>query len=159
MKNLKIWYTPYLKDDPTAFLSGFLRVTHWGRVSLYTTLATIGPTPKPWSTAAGTALPLEVNDHQQKLCWLTIRCKSSRLTSAPLIPDSTVFCVYIGGFPGQDSDKPGTSLVDIQCALDNVGASELVIDLIVSTKNDRIFEESILMGIALLRGGNTQIQV
>uniref|UniRef100_A0A673MZI1 Inositol 1,4,5-trisphosphate receptor n=1 Tax=Sinocyclocheilus rhinocerous TaxID=307959 RepID=A0A673MZI1_9TELE len=57
-----------------------------------------------------------------------------------------------------DSDKPGTSITDIQCALDNVGASELVIDLIVSTKNDRIFEESILLGIALLRGGNTQIQ-
>uniref|UniRef100_A0A672P279 Inositol 1,4,5-trisphosphate receptor n=1 Tax=Sinocyclocheilus grahami TaxID=75366 RepID=A0A672P279_SINGR len=69
-----------------------------------------------------------------------------------------VLCVYIGGSPGQDSDKPGTSVVDIQCALDNVGASELVIDLIVSTKNDRIFEESILLGIALLRGGNTQIQ-
>uniref|UniRef100_A0A673N2D8 Inositol 1,4,5-trisphosphate receptor n=1 Tax=Sinocyclocheilus rhinocerous TaxID=307959 RepID=A0A673N2D8_9TELE len=69
-------------------------------------------------------------------------------------------CVHmcIGGSPGQDSDKPGTSITDIQCALDNVGASELVIDLIVSTKNDRIFEESILLGIALLRGGNTQIQ-
>uniref|UniRef100_A0A671LDJ8 Inositol 1,4,5-trisphosphate receptor n=1 Tax=Sinocyclocheilus anshuiensis TaxID=1608454 RepID=A0A671LDJ8_9TELE len=63
-----------------------------------------------------------------------------------------------GGSPGQDSDKPGTSITDIQCALDNVGVSELVIDLIVSTKNDRIFEESILLGIALLRGGNTQIQ-
>uniref|UniRef100_A0A671RHD7 Inositol 1,4,5-trisphosphate receptor n=1 Tax=Sinocyclocheilus anshuiensis TaxID=1608454 RepID=A0A671RHD7_9TELE len=65
---------------------------------------------------------------------------------------------FMSGSPGQDSDKPGTSVVDIQCALDNVGASELVIDLIVSTKNDRIFEESILLGIALLRGGNTQIQ-
>ncbi|XP_073709761.1 inositol 1,4,5-trisphosphate-gated calcium channel ITPR2 [Misgurnus anguillicaudatus] len=63
-----------------------------------------------------------------------------------------------GGSPGQDSDKPGSSLVDIQCMLDSVGASELVIDLIVSTKNDRIFEESIQLGIALLRGGNTQIQ-
>ncbi|MEQ2180880.1 hypothetical protein GOODEAATRI_005855, partial [Goodea atripinnis] len=35
----------------------------------------------------------------------------------------------------------------------------LVIDLIVNTKNDRVFEESILLGIALLKGGNTQIQV
>uniref|UniRef100_A0AAQ4R0F6 Inositol 1,4,5-trisphosphate receptor n=1 Tax=Gasterosteus aculeatus aculeatus TaxID=481459 RepID=A0AAQ4R0F6_GASAC len=50
------------------------------------------------------------------------------------------------------------SLVEIQCLLDNVGASELVIDLIVNTKNDRVFEESILLGIALLQGGNTQIQ-
>lgn len=63
------------------------------------------------------------------------------------------------GLPGQDSDKPGTSMVDIQCLLDSVGATELVIDLIVSTKNDRVFEESILLGIALLWGGNTQIQV
>lgn len=58
-----------------------------------------------------------------------------------------------------DSDKPGSSIVEIQCLLDNVGASELVIDLIVNTKNDRVFEESILLGIALLQGGNTQIQV
>uniref|UniRef100_A0A8C7N7K2 Inositol 1,4,5-trisphosphate receptor n=1 Tax=Oncorhynchus kisutch TaxID=8019 RepID=A0A8C7N7K2_ONCKI len=50
------------------------------------------------------------------------------------------------------------SMVDIQCLLDSEGASELVIDLIVSTKNDRVFQESILLGNALLRGGNTQIQ-
>uniref|UniRef100_A0A673CXM9 Inositol 1,4,5-trisphosphate receptor n=1 Tax=Sphaeramia orbicularis TaxID=375764 RepID=A0A673CXM9_9TELE len=50
------------------------------------------------------------------------------------------------------------SIPEIQCLLDNVGASELVIDLIVNTKNDRVFEESILLGIALLQGGNTQIQ-
>ncbi|XP_042563423.1 inositol 1,4,5-trisphosphate receptor type 2 isoform X3 [Clupea harengus] len=63
-----------------------------------------------------------------------------------------------GGSPGEGHDKPGFSMVDIQWLLDNVGASELVIDLIVSTKNDRVFEESVLLGIALLRGGNTQIQ-
>lgn len=48
---------------------------------------------------------------------------------------------------------------DIQCLLDKEGASELVIDVIVSTKNDRIFSEGILLGIALLEGGNTQTQV
>lgn len=58
-----------------------------------------------------------------------------------------------------DSDKPSNSVMEIQYLLDNVGASELVIDLIVNTKNDRVFEESILLGIALLQGGNTQIQV
>lgn len=66
---------------------------------------------------------------------------------------------FAGGCPMLDSDKPGSSVVEIQCLLDNVGASELVIDLIVNTKNDRVFEESILLGIALLQGGNTQIQV
>ncbi|XP_055365370.1 inositol 1,4,5-trisphosphate receptor type 2 isoform X2 [Betta splendens] len=63
-----------------------------------------------------------------------------------------------GGSLMHDSDKPSSSMVEIQCLLDNVGASELVIDLIVNTKNDRVFEESILLGIALLQGGNTQIQ-
>ncbi|KAM9754184.1 inositol 1,4,5-trisphosphate-gated calcium channel ITPR2 isoform 2-T2 [Menidia menidia] len=63
-----------------------------------------------------------------------------------------------GGSAILDSDKPGSSMVEIQCLLDNVGASELVIDLIVNTKNDRVFEESILLGIALLQGGNTRIQ-
>ncbi|KAK2498653.1 hypothetical protein MC885_010406, partial [Smutsia gigantea] len=63
-----------------------------------------------------------------------------------------------GSFSGQDSDKMGTSMSDIQCLLDKEGASELVIDVIVSTKNDRIFSEGILLGIALLEGGNTQTQ-
>uniref|UniRef100_A0A673CNX3 Inositol 1,4,5-trisphosphate receptor n=1 Tax=Sphaeramia orbicularis TaxID=375764 RepID=A0A673CNX3_9TELE len=63
-----------------------------------------------------------------------------------------------GGSPMLDCDKEHYSIPEIQCLLDNVGASELVIDLIVNTKNDRVFEESILLGIALLQGGNTQIQ-
>lgn len=77
-----------------------------------------------------------------------------------------VHCIFImdvnisaGGSPMLESDKPGSSVVDIQCLLDNVGTTELVIDLIVNTKNDRVFEESILLGIALLQGGSTQIQV
>ncbi|KAM3832398.1 inositol 1,4,5-trisphosphate-gated calcium channel ITPR2 isoform 1-T1 [Vipera latastei] len=63
-----------------------------------------------------------------------------------------------GTFSGQDVDKSGASMHDIQCLLDKEGASELVTDVIVSTKNDRIFSEAILLGIALLEGGNTQIQ-
>uniref|UniRef100_A0A8C4MAG6 Inositol 1,4,5-trisphosphate receptor n=1 Tax=Equus asinus asinus TaxID=83772 RepID=A0A8C4MAG6_EQUAS len=64
----------------------------------------------------------------------------------------------VGSFSGQDSDKMGISMSDIQCLLDKEGASELVIDVIVNTKNDRIFSEGILLGIALLEGGNTQTQ-
>uniref|UniRef100_A0A8C0XDE8 Inositol 1,4,5-trisphosphate receptor n=1 Tax=Castor canadensis TaxID=51338 RepID=A0A8C0XDE8_CASCN len=63
-----------------------------------------------------------------------------------------------GSFSGQETDKLGISMSDIQCLLDKEGASELVIDVIVNTKNDRIFSESILLGIALLEGGNTQTQ-
>ncbi|KAF4022699.1 hypothetical protein G4228_014783 [Cervus hanglu yarkandensis] len=65
---------------------------------------------------------------------------------------------FKGSFSGQDSDKMGISMSDIQCLLDKEGASELVIDVIVNTKNDRIFSEGILLGIALLEGGNTQTQ-
>ncbi|XP_040291553.1 inositol 1,4,5-trisphosphate receptor type 2 isoform X2 [Bufo bufo] len=64
-----------------------------------------------------------------------------------------------GGYSTQENDrKIGASMTDIQCLLDKEGASELIIDVIVSTKNDRIFSEGILLGIALLEGGNTQIQ-
>lgn len=69
------------------------------------------------------------------------------------------FYIIAGGSPTVDADKPATSVSDIQCLLDNVGATEMVIELIVNTKNDRLFKESIELGIALLRGGNTQIQV
>uniref|UniRef100_A0A8C5JUY8 Inositol 1,4,5-trisphosphate receptor n=1 Tax=Junco hyemalis TaxID=40217 RepID=A0A8C5JUY8_JUNHY len=62
------------------------------------------------------------------------------------------------GFSGQDADKSGVTMFDIQCLLDKEGASELVIDVIVNTRNDRIFSEGILLGIALLEGGNTQTQ-
>uniref|UniRef100_A0A668A1T9 Inositol 1,4,5-trisphosphate receptor n=1 Tax=Myripristis murdjan TaxID=586833 RepID=A0A668A1T9_9TELE len=46
----------------------------------------------------------------------------------------------------------------IQCHLDKEGASDLVIDLIMNTTSDRVFQESILLAIALLEGGNTTIQ-
>ncbi|XP_042527306.1 inositol 1,4,5-trisphosphate receptor type 2 [Dipodomys spectabilis] len=63
-----------------------------------------------------------------------------------------------GSFSGPESEKTGVAMADIQCLLDKEGASELVIDVIVSTRNDRIFSEGILLGIALLEGGNTQTQ-
>uniref|UniRef100_A0A4W3JR24 Inositol 1,4,5-trisphosphate receptor n=1 Tax=Callorhinchus milii TaxID=7868 RepID=A0A4W3JR24_CALMI len=75
--------------------------------------------------------------------------------AAKLIPK--IFLFYTGASPS-DSDKSGITMYDIQCHLEREGASELVTDLITNTKNSRIFEESILLGIALLEGGNTQIQ-
>ncbi|TNN41329.1 Inositol 1,4,5-trisphosphate receptor type 1 [Liparis tanakae] len=50
------------------------------------------------------------------------------------------------------------SLAEVQCHLDREGASDLVIDLIMNATSDRIFQESILLAIALLEGGNTVIQ-
>ncbi|MFT7800745.1 inositol 1,4,5-trisphosphate receptor type 1 isoform X2 [Arapaima gigas] len=50
------------------------------------------------------------------------------------------------------------SLAEVQCHLDKEGASDLVIDLIMNAASDRVFQESILLAIALLEGGNTTIQ-
>uniref|UniRef100_A0A8C8EHB9 Inositol 1,4,5-trisphosphate receptor n=1 Tax=Oncorhynchus tshawytscha TaxID=74940 RepID=A0A8C8EHB9_ONCTS len=50
------------------------------------------------------------------------------------------------------------TLHEVQCRLDKEGASDLVIDLIMNATSDRIFQESILLAIALLEGGNTVIQ-
>ncbi|KFO23129.1 Inositol 1,4,5-trisphosphate receptor type 3 [Fukomys damarensis] len=45
-----------------------------------------------------------------------------------------------------------------RCRLDKEGATKLVCDLITSTKNEKIFQESIGLAIRLLDGGNTEIQ-
>ncbi|CAB1353943.1 unnamed protein product [Coregonus sp. 'balchen'] len=69
---------------------------------------------------------------------------------------------YYGNFhslggPGALS-RGEMSLAEVQCHLDKEGASDLVIDLIMNTTSDRVFQESILLAIALLEGGNTTIQ-
>nr|XP_014427115.1 inositol 1,4,5-trisphosphate receptor type 3 [Pelodiscus sinensis] len=57
---------------------------------------------------------------------------------------------------GQDQDW--SVIAAIQCRLDREGATKLVSDLIMNTKNEKIFQESILLAIRLLDGGNTEIQ-
>ncbi|KAG7278868.1 hypothetical protein CRUP_036382 [Coryphaenoides rupestris] len=61
------------------------------------------------------------------------------------------------GGPGA-LNRGDMSLAEVQCHLDKEGASDLVIDLIMNTTSDRVFQESILLAIALLEGGNTTIQ-
>ncbi|XP_063330316.1 inositol 1,4,5-trisphosphate receptor type 1 isoform X2 [Pelmatolapia mariae] len=64
-----------------------------------------------------------------------------------------------GGLGGHGGLSRGEmSLAEVQCHLDKEGASDLVIDLIMNTTSDRVFQESILLAIALLEGGNTTIQ-
>ncbi|XP_063153704.1 inositol 1,4,5-trisphosphate receptor type 3 [Candoia aspera] len=57
---------------------------------------------------------------------------------------------------GQDHDW--SVIAAIQCRLDREGATKLVSDLIMNTKNEKIFQESIRLAIRLLDGGNTEIQ-
>lgn len=72
--------------------------------------------------------------------------------SPPLRPPAA-----LGGVGGLSRGQ--MSLAEVQCHLDKEGASDLVIDLIMNTTSDRVFQESILLAIALLEGGNTTIQV
>uniref|UniRef100_A0A5F8GTT0 Inositol 1,4,5-trisphosphate receptor n=1 Tax=Monodelphis domestica TaxID=13616 RepID=A0A5F8GTT0_MONDO len=57
---------------------------------------------------------------------------------------------------GQQPDW--SHIAAIHCRLDKEGATKLVSDLIMSTKNEKIFQESIGLAIRLLDGGNTEIQ-
>ncbi|XP_043932426.1 inositol 1,4,5-trisphosphate receptor type 3 [Protopterus annectens] len=61
---------------------------------------------------------------------------------------------------GADTEKSTdwSRISAIQCRLDREGATKLVVDLIVSSKNDKIFFESISLAIRLLDKGNTEIQ-
>ncbi|XP_038676821.1 inositol 1,4,5-trisphosphate receptor type 3 isoform X2 [Scyliorhinus canicula] len=61
-------------------------------------------------------------------------------------------------FGDPDKCQDWNSIVPIQCRLDREGATKLVADLITSSKSDKIFQESVLLAIALLDGGNTEIQ-
>uniref|UniRef100_A0A673APG1 Inositol 1,4,5-trisphosphate receptor n=1 Tax=Sphaeramia orbicularis TaxID=375764 RepID=A0A673APG1_9TELE len=57
---------------------------------------------------------------------------------------------------GQERDW--AAVASIQCRLDREGGTKLFTDLVMSTKNDKIFQESIQLAICLLEGGNTEIQ-
>ncbi|KAJ8386368.1 hypothetical protein AAFF_G00170730 [Aldrovandia affinis] len=61
-----------------------------------------------------------------------------------------------GGGPEVERDWP--AVVAVQCRLDREGGTRLFTELIMSTKNDKIFQESIQLAICLLEGGNTEIQ-
>ncbi|XP_069046498.1 inositol 1,4,5-trisphosphate-gated calcium channel ITPR3 isoform X1 [Lepisosteus oculatus] len=59
---------------------------------------------------------------------------------------------------GLEVDRDWATVAAVQCRLDREGGTKLVTDLIMSSKNDKIFFESIQLAISLLEGGNTEIQ-
>lgn len=61
--------------------------------------------------------------------------------------------------PGAEQERDWAAVAAVQCRLDREGATKLFTDLVMSTKNDKIFQESIQLAICLLEGGNTEIQV
>nr|XP_045591972.1 inositol 1,4,5-trisphosphate receptor-like isoform X3 [Procambarus clarkii] len=55
--------------------------------------------------------------------------------------------------------RSGKSLAEVQCDLAKKGAAVLVVDLVMKSQNrHRIFVEAVELGIALLEGGNREIQ-
>ncbi|KAK6175051.1 hypothetical protein SNE40_013589 [Patella caerulea] len=65
----------------------------------------------------------------------------------------------IGSGPGSVVlSRAEMTLHDVQCHLDREGASDLVVDLIIRNTSNRIFLETVELGIALLEGGNSVIQ-
>ncbi|TWW56362.1 inositol 1,4,5-trisphosphate receptor type 3 isoform X1 [Takifugu flavidus] len=62
------------------------------------------------------------------------------------------------GAAGGEQDRDWAAVAAVQCRLDREGGTKLFTDLVMSTKNDKIFQESIQLAICLLEGGNTEIQ-
>lgn len=60
---------------------------------------------------------------------------------------------------GGEQERDWAAVATVQCRLDREGGTKLFTDLVMSTKNDKIFQESIQLAICLLEGGNTEIQV
>lgn len=60
---------------------------------------------------------------------------------------------------GAEQERDWAAVASVQCRLDREGGTKLFTDLVMSTKNDKIFQESIQLAICLLEGGNTEIQV
>ncbi|XP_051776949.1 inositol 1,4,5-trisphosphate receptor type 1-like isoform X1 [Erpetoichthys calabaricus] len=80
-------------------------------------------------------------------------------SNGPLSPGGAGKSSGAGSVGGSGTtNRSEMSLAEVQCHLDKEGASDLVIDLIMNAGSDRVFQESILLAIALLEGGNTAIQ-
>lgn len=60
--------------------------------------------------------------------------------------------------PFAEDDAIG-QLRSVQNELNEQGASDLVVELLISQSSSHILEESIHLAIALLEGGNSQVQV
>ncbi len=55
--------------------------------------------------------------------------------------------------------RSGLSLPELQCMLDENGATDLVIDLIIGEPSHSVFLDCLYLAIALLEGGNENVQV
>uniref|UniRef100_A0A4W3GI20 Inositol 1,4,5-trisphosphate receptor n=1 Tax=Callorhinchus milii TaxID=7868 RepID=A0A4W3GI20_CALMI len=93
---------------------------------------------------------------EEKLCIKVLRTLQQMLIKRESVGERTI----LFSSRAQDLDKvqDWSSITAVQWRMDREGATKLVADLITSSKNDKIFQESILLAIALLDGGNTENQ-
>ncbi|XP_078339538.1 inositol 1,4,5-trisphosphate-gated calcium channel ITPR1-like isoform X2 [Crassostrea virginica] len=66
-----------------------------------------------------------------------------------------------GGSRNVTLGRERKSLIEVQCTLEKEGAVDLIVDLIIrdtNNINNKVFQETVKLGIALLEGGNTEIQ-
>uniref|UniRef100_A0A5F8H1Z3 Inositol 1,4,5-trisphosphate receptor n=1 Tax=Monodelphis domestica TaxID=13616 RepID=A0A5F8H1Z3_MONDO len=89
----------------------------------------------------------DLMESEEKLCIKVLRTLQQMLLKKRKYGDRDI---------GVDQDW--SHIAAIHCRLDKEGATKLVSDLIMSTKNEKIFQESIGLAIRLLDGGNTEIQ-
>ncbi|KXJ16906.1 Inositol 1,4,5-trisphosphate receptor type 1 [Exaiptasia diaphana] len=83
---------------------------------------------------------------QKKIPAANIAKKGSQLPSCNSGPGATFL------------SRSGVTLFELQCHLDACGLSDLIVDLITTSPNHRIFQEVMEVAIALLEGGNPVIQ-
>lgn len=58
----------------------------------------------------------------------------------------------------EEQDDRDLRRLEIQCELNNQGASDLIVDLFMSDISNKVFKENVLLAIAMLEGGNDQVQ-
>uniref|UniRef100_A0A665VJ58 Inositol 1,4,5-trisphosphate receptor n=1 Tax=Echeneis naucrates TaxID=173247 RepID=A0A665VJ58_ECHNA len=80
-------------------------------------------------------------------------CLSNEET--PISQAYSSVCAFVAGV---EQERDWAAVVAVQCRLDREGGTKLFTDLVMSTKSDKIFQESIQLAICLLEGGNTEIQ-
>uniref|UniRef100_A0A8D0EEI2 Inositol 1,4,5-trisphosphate receptor n=1 Tax=Salvator merianae TaxID=96440 RepID=A0A8D0EEI2_SALMN len=104
----------------------------------------------------------DLMETEEKLCIKVLRTLQQMLIKRNKYGERFLGGQYSLPFPhnvlhrGQDHDW--SLIAAVQCRLDREGATKLVSDLIMNTKNEKIFQESIRLAIRLLDGGNTEIQ-
>lgn len=93
-----------------------------------------------------------------RLCLLTRYFEKAAQKSRDSISMSKRRGLMMSGPGSVMLSRAKMTLSEVQNHLDREGASDLVVDLITNNSSSRIFFEVVELGIALLEGGNSNVQ-